>query len=134
MIHLQTNFLWINFIMLAFCIMPHFGYYHKKPNYLHTFVLVHYNLAYLSLQNISIHYRSITISPEFSTSFNICSRTAASGSIVSGPGNSMIVSTQARAQAPLPDFVPPSTRRFVMESGTTSHRADVGCVSDRSTE
>ena len=46
----------------------------------------------------------------------------------------MIVSTQASAHAPLPDFVPPSTRRFVIESGTASHRADVGCVSDRSVE
>lgn len=77
---------------------------------------------------------SITTSPDLSTSLNICSRTAASGSTMSGPGNSMIVSTQARAQAPLPDFVPPSTRRFVIESGTASHRADVGCVSDRSEE
>jgi hypothetical protein len=46
----------------------------------------------------------------------------------------MIVSTQASAQAPLPVFVPPSTRRFVAESGTASHRADVGCVSDRSVD
>ena len=76
----------------------------------------------------------MTTSPDFSTSLNNCSRNAVSPSTVSGPGNSMIVSTQARAQAPLPVFVPPSTRRFVAESGTASHRADVGCVSDRSSQ
>jgi hypothetical protein len=75
------------------------------------------------------HFRSITTSPDLSTSFNNCSRTAASRSTVF---TSIIVSTQASAQAPLPIFVPPSTRRFVAESGTASHRADVGCVSDRS--
>jgi len=46
----------------------------------------------------------------------------------------MIISTQAGAQAPVLAFVvPPSVRRFVIESGTTSHRA-VGCVSNRSAE
>ena len=108
--------------------------------YLHTFFPRNLQLTTsFSMQNISTvyilhHVRSITTSPDLSTSLNICSRTAASGSTVSGPGNSIIVSTQASAQAPLPVFVPPSTRRFVTESGRASHRADVGCVSDRSAE
>ena len=103
---------------------------------MHTFVLLDLQLIIFLIEKYIYtyynHVMSITTSPDFSTSLNICSRTAASGSTVSGPGNSMMVSTQARAQAPLPDFVPPSTRRFVVESGTASHRADEGCVSDRS--
>lgn len=44
----------------------------------------------------------------------------------------MTVSTHASAQAPLPVFVPPKTRRFSAVSGRDSHRYDVGWVSDRS--
>src|SRR6266446_9126547 len=44
----------------------------------------------------------------------------------------MIVSTQARAHAPLPALVPPSTCRFSAESFKLSHLARVGCVSARS--
>ena len=56
-------------------------------------------------------------------------RTASSSSLA---GTSMMVSTQARAHAPLPALVPPSTCRFSPESFRASHRARVGCVSARS--
>lgn len=53
------------------------------------------------------------------------------GSSSTSPGNSNTVSTHASAQPPFPDFVPPSTRRS-RESGKTSQRLFVGCVSPRS--
>ena len=48
------------------------------------------------------------------------------------PGNSITVSTHARAHAPFPALVPPSTCRFSVVSFKPSQRAHVGCVSVRS--